>query len=235
MASPHCPFDLLPVVRGIPTFLRDRVTRKALLGALGAASCVPLAALVAAARAPTPPHAYHFAAWLWWDPAWRQRLAAAHLSYPRHLVCRAHLAGQLLVAGSVGFVHAFFAGLVPFVAEECGAQLFALVSARRLRGGRPDYVLEGRPYAYTPRRWIYAIDGKAHVAFSGGTWANHARFACWASGQFIVGAACGFVHALVPPLFPTVAEEVTTLKTEARECARFVQGPVAGSNGEITL
>jgi len=190
--------------------LSNKARHPAVIGTLGAVAIVPIAALVQCARAPNPAYAYNFKAWLVWDRGWRGRMSRAQLSYPGHVVNRLHLAGQLLVAGLVGYVHAAFAGLVPFVAEECGTQLHALVTARRARGGRADHAAEGTPYAYQPRKWIYAIDGKAHVSFSGGTWGNHARFACWASGQFLIGAWCGVVHAVFPPLFPTVAEEVSS-------------------------
>ena len=48
----------------------------------------------------------------------------------------------------------------------------------------------------------------ARRRFSGGSYGNHGRFACWASGQFVIGGLCGLVHALLPPLLPFVAEEV---------------------------
>lgn len=153
-------------------------------------------------------HAYNFFSWLVWERDWRNRMERAQLSYLSHVAARLHFAGQLLIAGSMGFIHAFFPCLVPFVAEESGAELYALVMARQARDGAPNYQAEGIPYAYQPSRWIYLIDWNEHVEFSGGSWSNHARFACWASGQFLLGAWCCFVHALLPPLFPTVAEEV---------------------------
>jgi hypothetical protein len=46
------------------------------------------------------------------------------------------------------------------------------------------------------------------IRFSGGSYTNHCRFACWASGQWLVGAATGFIHAIFPKLFPDVHEGI---------------------------
>ena len=155
-------------------------------------------------------HAYRFGSWLLLDRGWRLRMKKAKCSsYWSHLFQKAHFAMQLLIAGTAGFTHAFIASLVPFVAEEVGSQLFALVSARRKRGGAPDFSAEGTPYAYQPRRWVIYVDPIAHVNFSGGSYTNHGRFACWASGQFIIGGLCGLIHAIFPPMLPLVAEEVS--------------------------
>ena len=63
-----------------------------------------------------------------------------------------------------GFCHGFVACLVPFVAEECGAELFAVVAARRARrGGRADFAAEGAPYAYRPTSWVLYVDAVKHV------------------------------------------------------------------------
>ena len=157
--------------------------------------------------------------------------------YYAHMLKTVHFATQLVIAGIVGFIHAFVASLVPFVAEEVGAEVCVL--ARHLQSSRvscdgtstedrnalstPYYhdgtkrsantsstFLEnqGTPYAFSPHRWIWVVDGKAHVKFSGGSYSNHGRFACWASGQWFVGAACGYVHAFFPMLLPNVHESV---------------------------
>jgi hypothetical protein len=113
-----------------------------------------IAGLLSATLAPNPPHAYRFFDWEWVDRDWRKSLVAATTTtatttrgggnggsssssssiwscYWRRAFERCHFALQLLIAGTAGFTHAFFASLVPFVAEEVGAELFALVTARR--------------------------------------------------------------------------------------------------------
>jgi hypothetical protein len=129
----------------------------------------------------------------------------------------------MLVAAIAGFIHAFFASLCPFVAEEVGAEL--CVIAQHLKKSRDAYddnqddkaalkttdkipQEQGWPYAFSPHRWIVYVDGATHVKFSGGSWSNHSRFACWASGQFLVGAIAGYIHAFFPMFLPTVCEGV---------------------------
>ena len=79
-----------------------------------------------------------------------------------------------------GFTHAAFAWFVPFVAEEVGTELAYYIEARRKGVACDD--LPKSSYALSPWRWIFYIDGLAHVKFSGGTYCNHARFAHWATG-----------------------------------------------------
>merc|ERR1711865_292459 len=136
-------------------------------------------------------------------------------TYLRHCSDSLQFASQMMVAAILGFTHAFFASLFPFVAEEVGAELCVL--AQHLKASRdahddkaaPKSIDEqGWPYAFSPHRWIFYVDGSTHVKFSGGSYANHGRFACWASGQFLVGAIAGYIHAFFPMLFPTVCEGV---------------------------
>eukprot|EP00657_Telonema_sp_P-1_P003748 TRINITY_DN18807_c0_g1_i1.p1 TRINITY_DN18807_c0_g1~~TRINITY_DN18807_c0_g1_i1.p1 ORF type:complete len:139 (-),score=48.96 TRINITY_DN18807_c0_g1_i1:37-453(-) len=87
--------------------------------------------------------------------------------YHTHVFNSLYLTLQLMVAGLAGFVHALFPMLLPFVAEEVGIQLHALVQARQKRSGSPDYASEGVPYAYQPSRWTIWVDGSSHVQFSG--------------------------------------------------------------------
>jgi len=125
-----------------------------------------IAGLLSATLSPNPPHAYRFFDWEWVDHDWRNSLVVAATTttatrgvpggnggssssssssywscYWRRAFERCHFACQLLIAGTAGFVHAFFASLVPFVAEEVGAELFALVTARRKK--RKVVVKEG--------------------------------------------------------------------------------------------
>ena len=94
---------------------------------------------------------------------------AVHLKasggYARHFVETVLFSLQLVVAGVVGYTHAFLPSMVPFVAEEVGAELCTipehLQSARRSAKKKATSV--GRPYAFSFRRWIWKIDGKAHV------------------------------------------------------------------------
>jgi hypothetical protein len=165
--------------------------------------------LVAAMRVDHPPHAYNLSAWQLFDPTWSSKMIAAdHRGYTSHVYLKTHFALQLIIAGTAGFMHSFCAWLVPFVAEEIGSQLNPLVLNRRKNNGFASLTREGVPYAFQPFRWIFYVDGIAHVKFSGGSYSNHGRFAYWASGQFVIGGVCGLIHALIPPLFPFVAEEV---------------------------
>lgn len=125
--------------------------------------------------------------------------------YLRHACHSLHFAGQLAVAAAAGFTHAFIAWLVPFAAEEIGTELGPLVLEKRATGLWPEVRAS---YAYSPQKWKLWLDGLEHVRFSGGSYVNHGRFACWASGQFLVGAVCGVLHAFLPFLLPFVAEEV---------------------------
>jgi len=139
-----------------------------------------LGAFLYAMSAECPPHAYFPSKWVIIDLNWRNKMKQAHKgSYFLHVRDKIYFSCQLLVAAYAGFTHAFIAALVPFVAEECGVQLHSLVVARRGRAGKPDYVAEGFPYAYQPLKWVKVVDGGAHVLFSGGSWYNHCRFACW--------------------------------------------------------
>ena len=148
-------------------------------------------------------------------------------SYSRHFVETVLFSFQLVIAGIAGFTHAFVACLVPFVAEEVGSEVCLI--GQHLQAVRRAYdndkvddaqekkVLDettdsaqrlGIPYAFSPQRWIWVVDGQAHVKFSGGSYTNHCRFACWASAQWFVGAAAGLIHAVFPSLLPTVHEGV---------------------------
>lgn len=141
---------------------------------------VALGSLLYAMSAECPPHAYYLSKWVLIDLDWRGRMKRAHKgNYFIHVHDKIYFACQLLVAATAGFIHAFIASLVPFVAEECGVQLHAIVTARRGRGGKPDYGKEGLPYAYQPLQWVKFVEGGPHVIFSGGSWYNHCRFACW--------------------------------------------------------
>ena len=87
---------------------------------------------------------------------------------------------KLLVPTICGFTHAYFAWLVPFVAEEVGTELAFMIE--ELREGTPYEELKGFSYALTPWKWIFVIDGLEHVRFSGGSYCNHGCFAVWATG-----------------------------------------------------
>lgn len=152
-----------------------------------------------------------------WSPLWlsytqtMQHLKeeageASWAGYWWHMGLSLWFAFQLLIAGCAGYTHAFIAWLFPFVAEEVGVELAPLIDAKRAAGGK--WPVAERAYAYQPRRWTYYIDGWNHVTFSGGSYVNHGRFACWASGQYLVGFVAGVVHAIFPALLPHVAEEI---------------------------
>lgn len=128
--------------------------------------------------------------------------------YLAHLSAHLWMAAQLFVGGTAGFVHAFVAGLVPFAAEETLVQLCTIIEAKRAGGLAALSQEQLRPYAFQPWRWVIYLDGLAHVKFSGGSYYNHGKFACWASGQQYVGVAAGVVHAFVPCLLPGVMEEI---------------------------
>jgi len=175
--------------------------------------------------------------WVWWCDGQEHLKSSSpdgSSSYMRHALDSVLLASQLMVAAIAGFTHAAFACMCPFVAEEVGAEL--CVIAQHLKKYRDAYheddrddkaalatpvyhdgsarpsdkipQRQGWPYAFSPHRWIFYVDGSTHVKFSGGSYANHGRFACWASGQFLVGAIAGYIHAFFPMLFPTVCEGV---------------------------
>lgn len=131
---------------------------------------------------------------------------ASWAGYLRHAWITLWFGGQLLVAGLAGFTHAFLAWLLPFVAEEVGTEVAPLIEAKRAAGGR--WPTGEQAYAYTPCRWVWCIDGLRHVRFSGGSYLNHGRFACWASAQYLLGALAALLHAMIPALLPYVAEEI---------------------------
>jgi hypothetical protein len=166
--------------------------------------------LAGAMLAPNPPFAYCPRKWTVFDSTWKERMEKIDGNYFYHVRDKLYFSCQLFVAGYAGFTHAFFASLVPFVAEEVGVELYNLNIARKSRGGKAQYSLEGFPYAYRPWQWVTLVDGAAHVIFSGGSYMNHMRFACWASGQFVIGGIFGVIHAFIPPLFPMFPEEVSS-------------------------
>ena len=57
--------------------------------------------------------------------------------YYAHMLRTVHFATQLVIVGIVGFIHAFVASLVPFVAEEVGAEVCVLARP----GGPSDEAL----------------------------------------------------------------------------------------------
>ena len=135
--------------------------------------------------------------------------------YGRHFLETVLFSTQLLMAGNVGYVHAFLPSLVPFVAEEIGIEVCVLAQHLQAVHGAFDNPASEIPprqirksYAFAPHRWIWCINGSEHVMFSGGSYAKHCRFACWASAQWFVGAAAGYLHAVCPMLLPTVHENV---------------------------
>jgi len=171
---------------------------------------------------------------LWtWKCDYTLHLLSSGSSYTLHLFHTWVLASQLLVAAVAGFVHAGFACLCPFIAEEVGAEVCVIATHLQLSRdafddddddqtilGTPCYhdgtkrsrdmvpQRQGWPYAFSPHRWILYVDGSRHVRFSGGSYWNHARFACWASAQFLVGAFGGYIHGLCPMVLPTLCEDI---------------------------
>lgn len=178
------------------------------------------------------PLAYDPTAWTWSTDS-TAHLKSSGYPYFGHLLHTWVLALQLLVAAVAGFIHAGFACLCPFIAEEVGAEVCVIAShlqksrdafdddehdrksldtpcyhdgTQRPRDMVPQR--QGWPYAFSPHRWILYVDGQKHVRFSGGSYSNHAKFACWASAQFLVGALAGFVHGILPGVLPTLCEDV---------------------------
>ena len=147
-------------------------------------------------------YAYSPSLWIFVEDVEIQHLCR----YPHHLIHNLNLAVQCAIAGMAGFTHAFIAWLVPFVAEEVGTELATIIEAKR---GKHFYELNmGTPYAFRPHNWVWFLDGWKHVKFSGGSYTNHGRFACWASAQFMIAACLLTVHASVPFLFPRVGEQI---------------------------
>jgi len=178
------------------------------------------------------PLAYTPRSWTWACDL-DKHLESSHATYLSHLVGAWSLASQLLVAAIAGFIHAAFACFCPFIAEEVGAEVCVIAthlqSCRKpfdddesdtqalstpcyhdgtLRSKAMVPQRQGWPYAFSPHRWILYVDGSRHVRFSGGSYVNHARFAVWASAQFLVGAMAGYVHGLYPGVFPTLCEGI---------------------------
>eukprot|EP00440_Ansanella_granifera_P011028 gb/GFBE01011961.1/.p1 GENE.gb/GFBE01011961.1/~~gb/GFBE01011961.1/.p1 ORF type:complete len:232 (+),score=46.88 gb/GFBE01011961.1/:1-696(+) len=150
--------------------------------------------------------AYSPGKWTWQVPA-KDHLTQEQASYVEHAGHTLRFAFMAFIAGTAGFMHAFFAWCTPFVAEEVGVELCTYIEEKRAQEkGWPQFM--GQFYALSPKRWLWYIDGIEHVRFSGGSYANHGKFACWASGQFYMAAACGVVHAFLPGLLPTVAEDI---------------------------
>ena len=93
---------------------------------------------------------------------------AAHLKasggYARHFVETVLFSLQLVVAGVIGYTHAFLPSMVPFVAEEVGAELRTITEHCVRPTQRQE---EGYQRRQTVRLFIQAliwkIDGKAHV------------------------------------------------------------------------
>uniref|UniRef100_A0A6U4KVQ2 Uncharacterized protein n=1 Tax=Phaeomonas parva TaxID=124430 RepID=A0A6U4KVQ2_9STRA len=155
-----------------------------------------------------PPRAFAYAPGEWQlfcDPA--QLLRREDASYLRHVYQTLRFSLMQFVGGSAGFTHGFVAWLVPFAAEEISVELCAVVEEKREKGYWPAGK-ENKHCAFSPGRWVWFLNGWEHVKFSGGSYLNHGRFACWASGQFMVGAAASFVHAFLPFLLPAVGEEI---------------------------
>lgn len=148
-------------------------------------------------------YAYRPLDWAWicsWEDA------CGESSWFTHATGTLAFALQCLVAATAGFCHAFFPSLLPFVAEEIGSELSVHLQSLKEGGqvARPSCF-----YAFAPSRWMLLINGIEHVEFSGGSYWSHCRFACWASGQFLIGAVCAVIHALIPWALPRVAEEIT--------------------------
>jgi hypothetical protein len=104
----------------------------------------------------------------------------------------------------IGYLHAFFASLTPFAAEEIGVEVSIVVEEYRKSKQWPQIK---NAYAFRLSEWLWYINGTEHVKFSGGSYVNHGRFACWASGQFLVGGAASILHAFFPCFLPHVGEE----------------------------
>merc|ERR1711968_153612 len=122
------------------------------------------------------PRAFAFREWVWF-----QKWDSESCSWYSHATETITFAAILFVAAAAGFCHAFFPFALPFVAEEIGSELSVFIQSKE----RP-----ARFYAFAPEKWIIFIDGQEHVAFSGGSYTNHCRFAVWASSQFLIAALC---------------------------------------------
>mmetsp|Transcript_2295 Transcript_2295/g.4169 ORF Transcript_2295/g.4169 Transcript_2295/m.4169 type:complete len:232 (-) Transcript_2295:60-755(-) len=150
--------------------------------------------------------AYSPGNWTWFTDG-KEHLKKENCSYLVHAYHTLRFSLMAFVAGSAGFAHAFVAWATPFVAEEVGVELCTYIEEKRAQEkGWPEFM--GSFYALSPSRWLWYIDGLEHVKFSGGSYKNHGKFACWASGQFYVAALCGIAHAILPFILPFVSEDI---------------------------